>query len=241
MPANQPARAVHSNQPDLHPRLVEVVQRHRHSEFRRPIADHNRRAFDGVAARVAAHRGPLILDSFCGVGASSGWLAAAHPDALVIGVDKSAHRLARQSHHQPGWPSSPSTTGQPTAGAGAASRCLLVQAEVEDFWRLALTAGWRPLAHYLLYPNPWPKAEHLKRRVHGSPLLPTLLELGGALELRSNWPLYLREFAAALNLSGWQSRLEALAEPPGITPFERKYAAAGQELWRLQAWQSSAL
>ena len=232
MSATTPARPVHSNQPDLHPRLEEVVRRHLLSEFRRPIADHNRRAFDGIAASVAAHRGPLILDSFCGVGASTGRLAAAHPEALVIGIDKSAHRLARQPYHRPAIP-----PVAPPANRDAISRCLLVQAEVEDFWRLALAAGWRPMEHYLLYPNPWPKAEHLKRRVHGSPLFPTLLELGGRLELRSNWRLYLQEFAAALTIAGWHGRLEPLPSPPGTTPFERKYAAAGQTLWRLQGWR----
>ena len=226
MPTETPARAVHSNQPDLHPRLIEVVQRHLRSEFRRPIADHNRRAFERLADQVAAHHGPLIIDSFCGVGASSHALAADRPDALVIGIDKSAHRLARQPHHRDG---------------AELSNCVLVQAEVEDFWRLALAAGWRPEAHYLLYPNPWPKAEHLQRRVHGSPLLPTLLRLGGRLELRSNWRLYLAEFAAAVAQLGWHSELRPLPAAPPLTPFERKYRAAGQSLWQLQCRAPTAL
>lgn len=215
MPDPTPARSVQSNQSDLHPRLIEVVQRHFNSQYRRPIAPHNQAAFDLIAERVAAHKGPLILDSFCGVGASTLALAQQHPQALVVGIDKSEHRLQRARYH-----------GEDRGNA------LMVRAEVEDFWRLALAAGWQPLAHYLLYPNPWPKSEHLQRRVHGSPLLPTLLQLGGTLELRSNWQLYLREFTAAVTLAGWQSRLDILPEQPALTPFERKYRDAGQTLWQ---------
>lgn len=222
MSIETPARSVHSNQTDLHPRLTEVVQRHLCSHFRRPIARHNQRAFASVAERVAAHQGTLILDSFCGVGASTALLATHHPEALVIGIDQSAHRLARQPHHLP------ATSHEPPPN------CVLVRAEVEDFWRLAVNAGWRPVAHYLLYPNPWPKASHLQRRVHGSAVLPALLALGGRIELRSNWLLYLQEFATAVALAGWQSDLRHLPPGPAWTPFERKYRAAGQPLWQLQ-------
>ncbi len=209
------SRAVDSNQEDLHPRLQAVVGRHLERPFLRPIARHNQRAFDTVANQVAAYRGPLLLDSFCGVGASTLNLARQYPDALVIGVDKSAHRLARH---------------QPEPGV---DNYRLVRADVDDFWRLALAAGWHPDAHYLLYPNPWPKSGQLQRRVHGSPLFPTLLDLGGRLELRSNWLLYLREFNAALAQAGHRAQLETLPPGPAMTPFEHKYRLAGQALWRL--------
>lgn len=234
MQAETSARQVHSNQPDLHPRLREVVRRHLRSEYRRPIADHNQRAFDRIVARVQSHHGPLLLDSFCGVGASTSFLAARYPDALVIGIDKSSHRLGRHHHHR-----RQQETMRPAQTD--VDNCLLVQAEIEDFWRLALAAGWRPARHSLFYPNPWPKAEHLGRRVHGSPLLPVLLALGGELELRSNWRLYLAEFAAAVELTGWQTRLQPLTATLPLTPFERKYAAAAQPLWQLHCWAPTAL
>jgi len=217
-------RRVDSNQSGLHPRLAERVRRHLLHPYRRPVAEHNRRAFEQAAERLAEHDGPLLLDSFCGVGASTALLACRHPEALVVGLDKSARRLARHGHHLPA-----------SAGGRLPDNCLLVRAEVDDFWRLAAEAGWRPQAHYLLYPNPWPKAAHLQRRVHGSPVFPHLLELGGRIELRSNWRLYLEECAAALALAEWTARLRPLPPAPPWTPFERKYAAAGQSLWQLVA------
>src|SRR5690625_4936039 len=217
-------RRVDSNQSGLHPRLAERVRRHLLHPYRRPVAEHNRRAVEQAAERLAEHDGPLLLDSFCGVGASTALLACRHPEALVVGLDKSARRLARHGHHLPA-----------SAGGRLPDNCLLVRAEVDDFWRLAAEAGWRPQAHYLLYPNPWPKAAHLQRRVHGSPVFPHLLELGGRIELRSNWRLYLEECAAALALAEWTARLRPLPPAPPWTPFERKYAAAGQSLWQLVA------
>ncbi|MFP4263935.1 MAG: SAM-dependent methyltransferase, partial [Halomonas sp.] len=92
-----------------------------------------------------------------------------------------------------------------------------------------------PVRHYLLYPNPYPKAAHLKLRWHGHPVLPFILALGGRLELRSNWRLYLEEFALGVaQATGVVGEVESL-DPAGeyLTPFEQKYHASGQALWRL--------
>ena len=68
---------------------------------------------------------------------------------------------------------------------------ILMRADLNDFYRLAADAGWRLARHFILYPNPWPKSVHLKRRWHGAPVFPYMLRLGGVMELRSNWKLYL--------------------------------------------------
>ena len=109
---------------------------------------------------------------------------------------------------------------------------LLVRADLSDFWRLAVTAKWQLQRHYLLYPNPWPKPEHLQRRWHGSPVLPFVVALGGQLELRSNWRLYVEEFVFALEQLGFHTVCEAYQANIAWTPFERKYWASGQRSWR---------
>ena len=123
-----------------------------------------------------------MLDSGCGTGASTRALARAHPDCLVIGVDKSVARLGR--------------TGA-SAFPHREGNAVWLRAELSSFWRLALQAGWALERHYLLYPNPWPKPGQLQRRWHGHPVFPELLRLGGRLELRCNWEIYALEFAAA--------------------------------------------
>ena len=45
---------------------------------------------------------------------------------------------------------------------------LLLRAELSDFWtEVAYHSDWIIAHHFLLYPNPYPKHKHLKRRWHG--------------------------------------------------------------------------
>ncbi|WMO14751.1 tRNA (guanine(46)-N(7))-methyltransferase TrmB [Pseudoalteromonas piscicida] len=212
------SRSITTNQQGLHEKLDEIVTKHLTAEFKKPIAAHTQSAFDEVNARVQAFNGPIILDSCCGVGESTANLAKRHLDALVIGIDKSAHRLDKHDVEY-------KQTEQ--------GQYILVQADLNDFWRLALEADWQPTHHYLLYPNPWPKAKHIQRRWHGSAVFPFIVKLGGKLELRSNWDIYVKEFARALALSGVDVEVEAYESDEAITPFERKYWASGQSSTRL--------
>ena len=208
------SRKVSSNQDGIHSKLETIVQRHLANPFRRPFAEHSLRVFDEMEKLCAKHTGPLIIDSYCGVGESTLHLARQHPNALVIGIDKSAHRLNKH-------------TATPRV-----NNYHLVRADVDDFWRLAVRANWKPEKHYLLYPNPWPKSAHLKRRCHGSPLFPSLLALGGQVELRSNWQTYIQEFARALTIAGFKAESGIYKTSTPITPFERKYSFSDQHLWR---------
>ena len=207
------ARTVSSNQTTVHHKLEQRIRRHLSNPFAKPIAAHTQIAFDNIAPLLAQHKQHLLLDSGCGIGESTVWLANRFPDKFVIGVDKSSYRLHKaQQHHL--------------------ANCVLVQADLTDFWRLCAAAGWCLQKHYILYPNPWPKAQHLQRRWHGSALFPTILQLGGYLEVRSNWAIYIEEFVLALQFAGYQSQLEPYLATPPITPFERKYQNSGQHLWR---------
>ncbi|MCG7536260.1 methyltransferase domain-containing protein [Pseudoalteromonas sp. OOF1S-7] len=214
------SRSITSNQDGLHEKLDEVVQKHLNTPFKKPIAAHTQQAFEQVNEKVQAFDGPIILDSCCGVGESTANLAKRHPDALVIGIDKSEHRLEKHDIEY-----KQTESGQ----------YILVQADLNDFWRLACEASWQPSHHYLLYPNPWPKAKHLQRRWHGAAVFPYIVELGGRLELRSNWSIYVEEFARSLTLAGKKAEVSAYESDTAMTPFERKYWASGQQSTRLIA------
>jgi tRNA G46 methylase TrmB len=202
----------------MHDDLAQQVAKHAATVFRKPVTDYNRSAFDASIAAWEAHgRAPLILDAGCGVGLSTLHLAARHPDHFVIGVDQSADRLARQVH----WPDA------------LPANSMRLRADLVDYWRLMLASGVRPARHYLLYPNPWPKKQHLGRRWHGHPVFPTVVALGGQLECRSNWRIYIDECAAALTqLTGMPVQTESFDALTPITPFEEKYRASGHALWR---------
>ncbi|MDN3378279.1 MULTISPECIES: SAM-dependent methyltransferase [unclassified Pseudoalteromonas] len=212
------SRSIVSNQDGLHDKLDEIVNKHLTAQFKKPIAAHTQTAFDQVNEKVQAFTGPLILDSCCGVGESTANLAKRHPDALVIGIDKSSHRLDK---HEVEYKQTDS------------GHYILVQADLNDFWRLAVAANWQPTHHYLLYPNPWPKAKHIQRRWHGAAIFPFIVKLGGRLEVRSNWDIYVKEFAHALYLAGQETQVELYESEEAITPFERKYWASGQQSHRL--------
>lgn len=200
----------------MHPRLAQVVEKHLASRHRKPIAEYNLKAFARLTEARAGRR--LVLDSFCGTGLSTQRLAAIHPEHFVVGIDQSSARLAR---HQP------LATPPPNY--------LLLRAHCEPIWQLLREAGISVDFHYLLYPNPWPKPAHLGRRIHGHPGLADLLALGGQIELRSNWQLYVEEFGLALQLAGQQGWIAQLQVSEPITLFERKYLASGQALWHYQA------
>ncbi|MDZ7825108.1 MAG: class I SAM-dependent methyltransferase [Gammaproteobacteria bacterium] len=88
------SRSVTSPQQGPHVRLEETVRRHMRAPWRRPVAAHTREAFAALDEQIDRSR-PLVLDTGCGTGASSRILARRHPGAQVIGIDKSADRLAR--------------------------------------------------------------------------------------------------------------------------------------------------
>jgi tRNA G46 methylase TrmB len=207
------SREVSSRQQGCHEQLEALVRKHLAQPSRRPAATHTQTAFDAIRPRVESANRPLVFDSFCGTGMSSALLAQRHPDCLVIGIDKSGHRLGK--HEQ-----------------ADAENYLLVQAACGDFWRLAVAAGWQLAHHYLLYPNPWPKPGQVKRRVHGCADFPELLALGGEIELRSNWQVYVEEFAQALRIAGCDPTVELFAPRQPLTLFERKYLGSGHQLWR---------
>lgn len=205
---------VRSNQPHLHPKLTRVVERHLHTIDRTPVPQFSRDAYREVGQALGRHSHGLILDSFCGTGHSTALLAQHHPDHLVVGIDQSARRL--QKH----------TTVD-------LDNYLLLRARCEDIWRLLVSDGITLEYHYLFYPNPWPKACHLQRRVHGHASFPLLTRLGGVLELRSNWQLYVEEFGLAMQLAGQTGYVGTVPgnEPP-LSLFEQKYRESGHPLWR---------
>lgn len=211
------SRSVSSNQQGIHEKLPELVRRHLAHPSQKPFNQHTLEAFAQAQAWLGNWQGKLILDACCGVGESSAYLARQYPQARVIGVDKSALRTGKQELY----------------GKGL-SNLLVVRADLNDFWRLAYQAGWQPSQHYLLYPNPYPKAAHIQRRWYASAALADIIKLGGVLEVRSNWQLYVEEFAFSLNLAGFNCQAEPYEAAEAITPFERKYWNSGQQSWRLR-------
>ncbi len=213
------SRTITTNQLGPHEKLKDLVERHLANDSQKPFNQHTLEAFEQVSKwRSSGQDKPLILDSCCGVGESTAKIAASHPEALVVGLDKSALRTQKHGHY-----------------SIQADNYVVVRADVNDFWRLAVQDGWQLAKHFLLYPNPYPKSAHVQRRWHACAAFKSFIELGGAIEVRSNWQIYIEEFALALGYAGISAQWEPYQSDQPDTPFERKYWASGQSSYRVCA------
>lgn len=210
------SRSIVSNQTGVHDDLEKVVNKHLTSEFKKPYAEFSLQLFAELEQQVNDFMSQggkgVILDSCCGIGESSYHHAKANPEYLVIGVDKSEHRLDKHEFHH-----------------DKLTNLILARGDLNDLWRLIAKADWPITEHFILYPNPWPKSKHLQRRWHGAPVFSALPAIGNKLIVRSNWPIYIDEFQQALKIAGVDSEKVEYRGTEAITPFERKYWASGQQ------------
>ena len=202
----------------MHDNLDKLVLKHVGTHYQKPFRTHNLEAFEQIIAALDKQSfQSLILDSCCGTGLSTMTLAHQNPDSLVIGIDQSSHRLSKGSE----------VISQP-------DNCLLLQANCEDIWRLCAEKGIHFKQHFILYPNPWPKSVHLKRRWHGHPVFPVLKRIADTTIVRSNWLVYLEEFQRAwFLLTALSPTLQDFKVASPLTLFEKKYAESGQDLYEL--------
>jgi len=229
---NQISRSVQSNQAGIHENLEAIVRKHFETDYKKPIAKHTQQAFDKIAPLIEKHLKkdtPLLFDSFCGTGMSTGMIAKKYPQAIVLGLDRSISRLSK------------------TYNQVLPENAYLIQAECADFWQLAANAGWKLKQHTIFYPNPYPKAKHIKRRWHAHPAYPLLFLLKGEVELRTNWKMYADEFAHAFNIATDylpNNKLSCVgvetlsfenttdSDEGFMTLFEKKYYLSDQKLYR---------
>lgn len=204
-----------------HPRSDLVrkrLARHRAGRWRHPVAPDRAALIEDLFAQAKGR--PIVCDTGCGTGLSSVALARANPEAWVLGLDKSEHRLAKAE-----------LLDRP-------DNVVFARVELADVWAVASRLGQRVAKTAMLYPNPWPKVGQLNRRLYGEPSFAPLVQLSDSLELRTNWEIFAIEFSEALHeLTGERGELSTLAVAPqhGLTAFERKYAASGHVLYRVRA------
>jgi tRNA (guanine-N7-)-methyltransferase len=206
--------AVVSSQTTVHLQLAAIVQRHLQHPDRTPIAAHSLRDWPALQQFLQS-KSRFVLDLGCGTGLSTVQLAQRYPKHAVLGVDRSLDRLARA----------------PTAHANAC----IARFDQFDLLRLCQQSNLIADKVYLLYPNPSPKPDHLKRRWQAHPIWPCLLATTRALELRTNWAIYAQEFALALRICGHPAQEQALEAKTeaALTRFEAKYRTSGHALWQV--------
>ena len=147
---------------------------------------------------------PIFLEIGCGKGEFAVQLAQQHPEALVVGLDRRADRLA---------------TGCRLAAEAHLNNVL--------FWHgdaLVLEAAFMPgevSEIWLNYPDPYPKARHAKHRlVHPRflRLYRTTLRPGGSLHMRTDAPGLYFYALAQLSENGWCISFSTPDLQPGEAP-----------------------
>ena len=210
---NEASKFIATNQVGPHPKLMTTVRKHLTSTWRKPKATMQINCLKSLEKHLQRSYKGLVIDSFCGIGESTKSLAEIYPEHLIVGIDKSASRLKKHKRTN-------------------AENYLLLHSYCEAIWEELTARKIRADFHYILYPNPWPKAKHLMRRVHGHPTFATLTRLGGEIELRSNWACYVEEFHLAMLIAGASGNIAALHNITPLTPFERKFDKSGHTLWQ---------
>ena len=213
------SQIVTSNQSSIHPDLESIVKKNQKHKYLKPfkanqelnnIISYLKERYPTTSKNIYS---PIVLDTGCGTGESSISLATMYPEKFVIGFDKSSHRLSKPKDPLP-------------------SNLLITQQVCEEVWSKLAQHGIR-CETYLLYPNPWPKKKHVKRRWHSHPIFPTLLEISTSITMRTNWRIYAVEFSLALAIHKIPHKLTPL--PPQIkhlSPFERKYTASNHTIFQ---------
>ena len=176
---------------------------------------------------VFGRRAPRVLEIGFGNGETLVSLAESHPDRDYLGIDV----------YEPG-------IGRLLAAIAekSLSNVRLLRVDAVDVLRMSLPAA--SLAEVLLlFPDPWPKKRHHKRRLVQADFVrqvATSLAPGGVFHLATDWQNYAEHMLAVLeaesafvNLAGQGNFCEVREHRP-VTKFERRGQRLGHGVWDLR-------
>lgn len=174
------------------------------------------------AAALFGRMAPLVLEIGFGMGEATAAMAAADPSRDILAVDV----------HTPG---AGALLQRIDAEALANVRVLL--ADAVDVLTTMIPAGALDEIR-IFFPDPWPKARHVKRRLVSAPFLALAadrLRAGGRLHLATDWAPYAGQMLAAVaaepRLCNEHDGFVARPEHRPVTRFERIGAARGHDVF----------
>ena len=163
--------------------------------------------------------GPVHVDLGSGKGRFLLQLAAARPELNLLGVERASkyyHMVCDR------------------AARRGVETVRMLHTTGEDFL-FRLVAESSVDAFYVLFPDPWPKKRHHKRRfvTHSNvERIAWALRPGGRLLVKTDHPDYAEVIAEVLaGVPGLRALDSALFEELPITGFEHKYRIEGRPIW----------
>jgi tRNA (guanine-N7-)-methyltransferase len=176
-------------------------------------------------ASIFGRQAPLHVDLGCGDGDLLCELACRHPEKNFLGVEKLRGRVAKTCRKSAGL----ENVRVLKVESGYAVRYLLPEASVETF--------------YLLFPDPWPKRRHHRRRVLTADFLNAVdraLAGNGSFHVATDQFDYFQQiqrlFGNGVQPDGFApSNFEMIECEPDlpITKFEERFRAADAPIYRL--------
>ena len=165
---------------------------------------------------------PLQVDLGCGDGSFLCELAHLHQDKNFLGIERLVGRVAKACRK-----ASPLDNVRVlNVESSYAVGYLLPEASVETF--------------YLLFPDPWPKRRHQRRRIVRLDFLDSIrraLEDGGSLRIATDQLDYFEKIRVlAENYSGFtivDPNVDSDRNDLPLTKFERRFSALGVPIYRL--------
>jgi len=165
---------------------------------------------------------PLQVDLGCGDGSFLCELAHLHQDKNFLGIERLVGRVAKACRK-----ASPLDNVRVlNVESSYAVGYLLPEASVETF--------------YLLFPDPWPKRRHQRRRIVRLDFLDSIhraLEDGGSLRIATDQLDYFEKIRVlAENYSGFtivDPNVDSDRNDLPLTKFERRFSALGAPIYRL--------
>ena len=171
-----------------------------------------------IFGRVA----PLQVDLGCGDGSFLCELAQLHPDKDFFGIDRLVGRVAKACRKA----ATVKNVRILNVESSYAVGYLLPEGSVETF--------------YLLFPDPWPKRRHHRRRIVRLDFLDSIhhaLEDGGSLRIATDQLDYFEKIRVlAENYSGFtigDPNVDSDRNDLPLTKFERRFSALGAPIYRL--------
>ncbi len=172
-------------------------------------------------AEVFGRSAPLEIDIGCGDGAFLVARAEQFPGRNFLGLEKLAGRVRRG--------------GKKAARAGLTNVRFL---RIESVYAIQylLPPGSVEMAH-LLFPDPWPKKKHRRRRIMTPDflrLVHQVLEPNGRFRIATDQADYFAAIRELILPSAFAERSPAPEEKFPITTFEKHFLAEGASIHRLE-------
>jgi tRNA (guanine-N7-)-methyltransferase len=171
-------------------------------------------------AHVFGRSAPLEIDLGCGDGAFIAQLAANFPERNFLGIEKLGGRVRRACKK---------------ASRLKVRNVRVVRIESGYAIQYLLPASSADVVH-LLFPDPWQKRKHKRRRIVQPAFLESvhrLLAPGGRFRIATDQENYFRAIRELLSPQAFVEEAVSPNESYPVTTFERHFLAEGAPIYRL--------